>query len=35
MLNDFSAKSAQDKHHVDFKLANEEIMDLILTKAEA
>jgi len=35
MLNDFTSKSAYDKHHIDFKLANVEEIDLVLTKAEA
>lgn len=35
MLNDFSEKQSYDKHHIDFKLANVEAIDLVLTKAEA
>ena len=35
MINDFNAKQAIDKHYIDFKLANTETIDLILTKAEA
>lgn len=35
LLDDFKAKQALDKHWVDFKLANADTIDLILTQAEA
>ena len=35
MLDDFQVGQTLDKHHVDFKLANVESIDLVLTKAEA
>ena len=35
MLDDFKVGQTLDKHHVDFKLANVESIDLVLTKAEA
>ena len=35
MINDYNAEQAKDKHYIDFKLANTETIDLILTKAEA
>lgn len=35
MLGDWVDKQAIDKHHVDYKLASETTMDLLMTKAEA
>ena len=35
MIDDFNGKQALDKHWIDFKLCNTEVIDLILTKAEA
>ena len=35
MIDDFNNKQAFDKHWIDFKLANTETIDLLLTKAEA
>ncbi len=35
LMEDFEANQALDKHYVDFKLANTETIDLLLTKAEA
>ena len=35
MLGDWEDKQAIDKHHVDYKLASEATMDLLMTKAEA
>ena len=35
LLDDFNGKQALDKHWIDFKLANADTIDLILTKAEA
>ena len=35
MISDFKEKQANDKHYIDFELANVETIDLTLTKAEA